>query len=240
VAGFFHLARSLGLERPLTAFHLPSPDSGSYRLEKLAARYVREVLAAQPEGPYHLVGICTGGFVVYEMARQLSAQGKHIGVLALLDCYNHAWAARAGVLARSGYRLDLLRRRFLYQQKNLRRIGLAGVRPYLRSKLGDFFRTLMYRVRRLPIRDAAAQYVPPVWPGSLVLFRVDEPRVDAFDYPDMGWRGLAQDGIAVHEIPGGHLTMLSEPNVDLVAERLLAVLEQAENSSVRSAGHGTG
>jgi thioesterase domain-containing protein len=201
-------------------------------LEELAARYVAEVLAAQPEGPYHLAGVCTGGFVVYEMARQLSTKGKDVGVLALLDCYNHAWAAGIGVLSRSGYRLDLLRKRFLYQRRNLRKAGLAGAGQYLRSKIGALLGTRRQRAQRLPIRNAAVRYVPPVWPGSLVLFRVEEPHVDGFDYPDMGWLGLAQSGIVVHDIPGSHLAILSEPNVRLVAERLLASLKRAETSSV--------
>jgi acyl-CoA synthetase (AMP-forming)/AMP-acid ligase II/thioesterase domain-containing protein/acyl carrier protein len=225
VAAFFQLARSLGPGQPLTAFRLPSRDSGSYRLEELAARYVAEVLAMQPEGPYHLAGVCTGGFVVYEMARQLSAKGKDVGVLALLDCYNHAWAAGVGVLARSGYRLDLLRKRFLYQQRYLRQSGLVGAGQYLRAKFGALLRTRRQRVQRLPIRHAAAQYVPPLWPGSLVLFRVAEPHVDGFGYPDMGWRGAAQGGIVLHNIPGSHLAMLSEPNVTLVAARLLTALQ---------------
>jgi thioesterase domain-containing protein len=61
----------------------------------------------------------------------------------------------------------------------------------------------------------------------LVLFRVAEPHVDGFDYPNMGWRGTAQGGIVVHDIPGSHLAMLSEPNVTLVAQRLLAALKPA-------------
>lgn len=230
VAGFFQLSRSLGPDQPLTAFRLPSPDSGAIRVEELAARYVAEVLASQPDGPYHLAGVCTGGFVVFEMARQLSAQGKDIGVLALLDCYNHAWAAGIGVLSRSRYRLELLYRRFRYQQRNLRKAGPAGAGRYLRSKFDDFSRTLLQRVRRLPIRHAVAQYVPPVWPGSLVLFRVEEPHVGGFDYPGMGWRGVAQGGIVTYDIPGSHLTMLSEPAAGLIAGRLLALLEQAESS----------
>ncbi len=224
LAAFFHLARSLGPDQPLTAFRLPPGDAGNYRLEELAARYVAEVLAVQPEGPYHFAGVCTGGFVVYEMARQLSAQGKEIGVLALLDCYNLAWADGIGVLARSGYRLDLLRRRFLHQQRNLRQAGLTGAAQYLGSKFVALFKTRRQRVRRPPIRRAVTRYVPPVWPGGLVLFRVEEPHVDGYDYPEMGWRGFVQGGIVIHDLPGDHLVMLAEPVVGLVAQRLLAAM----------------
>ncbi len=225
LAGFFHLARHFSPDQTLTAFRLPSRDSAKSRLEELAAHYVGEVLAAQQEGPYHLVGVCTGGLVVYEMARQLTAMGKDVGVLALLDCYNNAWAAGIGLRARSGYRIDLLRKRLRYQRRNMRKTGLGGAARYLRAKFADLFRTWRQRTQRLPIRDAATQYVPRVWLGSLVLFRVEEPRVEGYNYPDMGWRGLAQGGIVIHDIPGSHIVMLSEPNVQLIAERLRALLE---------------
>jgi acyl-CoA synthetase (AMP-forming)/AMP-acid ligase II/thioesterase domain-containing protein/acyl carrier protein len=232
VAGFYHLARRLGREQAVTAFRLPAPDSGMYSLEELAARYVAEILAVQPEGPYHLAGVCTGGFVVYEVARQIAAKGKEVGLLALLDCYNHAWASGLGVLARSGYRLDLIRRRLLYQQRNLRRAGRMGAARYLRSKLAALLDTTRLRwAEHRPIRHAAAQYVPREWPGRLDLIRVEEPHVDGFDYPDMGWHGLARGGITIHDVPGNHLTMLSEPNVRFVAERLRAALKQADHST---------
>ena len=240
VAAFFRLARSLGPDQPVTAFRLPPRGSGGYRLEELAARYVAEVMLVQPQGPYHLAGVCTGGLVVYEMARQLSVKGRDVGMVALLDSYNHAWTGGGGVIARSGYRLDLLYRRFLYQQRNLRKAGLAGAGPFLRSKIRALLGTWRQRVQRLPIRRAAARYVPPVWPGSLVLFRVEEPHVAGFGYPDMGWRGMAQGKIVVHDLPGSHLVMLSEPNVELVAQHLLAALQRPEWSAIASRNSSAG
>jgi thioesterase domain-containing protein/acyl carrier protein len=240
VAAFFRLARSLGPNQPVTAFRLPPRSSGNWRLEELAARYLTEVLALQPEGPYHLAGVCTGGFVVFEMARQLHAKGKDVGVVALLDCCNHAWARGIGVLARSRYRLDLLHKRFLYQQRKLREAGFAGAGQYLGSKMGALVRTRRQRAQRLQIRRAAAQYVPPVWPGSLILFRVEEPHIDGFDYPEMGWQGMAQGGIAIYDLPGSHLFMLSEPSVGLVAQRLLGAIERMEVPGVTPSSGGAG
>jgi thioesterase domain-containing protein len=80
---------------------------------------------------------------------------------------------------------------------------------------------------RLAIRLAASRYVPPVWPGRLDLFRVDEPHVDAYPHSDMGWAGLAECGIVLNDIAGNHLTMFSEPQVQVVAERLLELLSRA-------------
>ena len=229
VAGFFQLARSLGHGQAVTAFRLPSWNAG-YRLEDLAARYAAEAMEAQPEGPYHLAGVCTGGFVAYEMARQIRAKGREVGVLALLDCYNHAWAAGLERFERLGYRLDLLRRRFLYQQRQLRAAGVFGALDYMRPKLAALVETTRHRWEermhhrnndpRLAVRLAAGRYVPQCSQGPLDLFRVEEPHVDAYDYPEMGWLGLAQGGTTIHQVGGNHLTMFDEPHVRFVAERL--------------------
>jgi acyl-CoA synthetase (AMP-forming)/AMP-acid ligase II/thioesterase domain-containing protein/acyl carrier protein len=227
VAPLFRLARSLCPDRPLTAFRLPPRGYGRYRLEDLAARYVAETLAQQPEGPYHLAGVCTGGFVVYEMARQLSAAGKEVGVVALLDCYNHAWPGARGPIARFGYRLDLLFRRLVYQQRKLRQAGLAGAGLYVRSKARASLRTWRARSRDLPIHHAVERYAPSPSPGRLVLFRVEEPHVGGFSFPEMGWRGLALGGIVIHDLPGSHLAMLAEPAVGLVARALADAMREA-------------
>ena len=244
--GFFHLARHLGPGQPVTAFRFPLGDEDGYRIEELAARYVSEVLEAQPEGPYHLAGVCTGGFVAYEMAQQIAARGKPVGLVALLDCYNHAWLREVGPLARLGYVLDLYWRRFVYQQRTVRRAGLAGAPAYLWTKGGAMLKLARQRwgerMRRAQaaagirrpvetqhtagaIRLAAARYVPEAWRGRLVLFRVAEPRLDAYDYPEMGWHGLAGEGLAIHGIPGSHLTMLGEPQVGVVAEILASSMK---------------
>ncbi len=246
--GFFHLARHLGGGQPLAAFRIPLWEPGSYRIEDLAARYVNDVLAVQPSGPYHLAGVCTGGFVAYEMARQLAEQGKRVGVVALLDCYNHAWLGNVGIFRHFGYRIDLYRRRFLYQQRAVRQAGLGGAAGYLRPKIAALAKLTWQRWAerghrvlaavgvRLPggrtqaaaaIRAAAARYVPPAYPGRVALFRVQEPRLDGYDYPQMGWEGLAEEGIAIYEVPGGHLTMLAEPQVKIVAELLQNCMKPA-------------
>jgi thioesterase domain-containing protein len=181
------------------------------------------------------------------MAQQLRAKGEEVGVLALLDCYNPAWAAQIGVLKRFGYRLDLARRRFSYQHRELHRAGISGAVSHLRGKFASLSETArgrwMERAHRLvsgaglklparmydarlAIRDATARYTPLPTPGPLELFRVEEPHVGGYDYPEMGWRGMAQGGIAIHDVPGSHLTMLSEPTVRLIAEHVLVSLRQ--------------
>jgi thioesterase domain-containing protein len=47
--------------------------------------YVTEVLEAQPEGPYHLLGLSIGGTLAHAMAARLREKGHEVALLALLD-----------------------------------------------------------------------------------------------------------------------------------------------------------
>lgn len=60
------------------------PDSS---ITTMAARYVDELRAYQPDGPYLLAGYSGGGVVAIEMARQLQAQGAEVPVVLLFDSY---------------------------------------------------------------------------------------------------------------------------------------------------------
>ncbi|MFD0538642.1 thioesterase domain-containing protein [Actinomadura luteofluorescens] len=54
-------------------------------VEERAARYVRELLEAQPEGAFRLGGWSFGGVLAYETARQLKAAGREVEFVALFD-----------------------------------------------------------------------------------------------------------------------------------------------------------
>ncbi|MCB1055193.1 MAG: alpha/beta fold hydrolase, partial [Acidobacteria bacterium] len=55
------------------------------RIEDMVAHYVKEILAHQPEGPYHLGGWSFGGTLAYEAARQLEALGREVAPVVLID-----------------------------------------------------------------------------------------------------------------------------------------------------------
>jgi len=247
-ANFAPLARRLGRQQAVGAFLPPAVDPGSaaWSIEELAARYLEEVLAAQPGGDYFLAGSCTGGLVAYELACRLAAMNKRVKLLALFDCYNGAWAARS-ITKNLVYDLRLLLRRVVYNTEKLRKAGLKGAAAYIRPRVEAFRRIAREHKEerayaaaaergvplppelcdsRLAVRYAGARYLPPHWPGNLVLFRVEEPRVEAYDFPDMGWRGYA-DSVEICSLPGSHTAMLAEPNVELVARHLMPHLNAA-------------
>ncbi|MFL6624911.1 MAG: HAD-IIIC family phosphatase [Vitreoscilla sp.] len=54
-------------------------------IEEMAASYVKTMRAEQPDGPYLLGGMCAGGLIAFEMARQLQAQGAVVERVLMMD-----------------------------------------------------------------------------------------------------------------------------------------------------------
>jgi thioesterase domain-containing protein len=70
--------------------------------------------------------------------------------------------------------------------------------------------------------NAVQNYKPQVYAGRLTLLRADERRLTAqeTDDPTAGWGALATGGVDVQIVPGDHFTLLREPHVRALAERL--------------------
>jgi thioesterase domain-containing protein len=75
---------------------------------------------------------------------------------------------------------------------------------------------------------AAANYRPKPYAGRLTLFRTLSPAGHGEDDHHFGWGALAAGGVEVHEIPGSHLDITSEPNVRTLAQKLGKCLENAQ------------
>ena len=74
------------------------------RIAEMAAYHVGKVRSVQPRGPYLLAGMCAGGVIAYEMARQLQSQGERVALVALLDAADPAAPPKAWRVA--GQRLQ--------------------------------------------------------------------------------------------------------------------------------------
>ena len=54
-------------------------------IEELAAKYIKKIKRAQPEGPYYISGWSTGGLLAFEMAQQLEAMDDEIKFIGVYD-----------------------------------------------------------------------------------------------------------------------------------------------------------
>ncbi|HEX4224319.1 MAG TPA: phosphopantetheine-binding protein, partial [Pseudonocardiaceae bacterium] len=60
-------------------------DALPQTLSAMATDYIDEIREVQPEGPYHLLGLCAGGEIAHEVAVQLQRAGQQVASLTLLD-----------------------------------------------------------------------------------------------------------------------------------------------------------
>jgi hypothetical protein len=97
---FFYekLARLLGPDQPSYGI-IATDGQQPGTMEALAARYVGEIRAVQPTGPYYLGGYCFGGVLAHEVGRQLAAAGEEIAAVILLDAAPPALPGMPGVLS---------------------------------------------------------------------------------------------------------------------------------------------
>ncbi|MFG2296413.1 amino acid adenylation domain-containing protein [Streptomyces sp. NPDC048603] len=68
----------------------------------MAERYLAELRAEQPHGPYLLAGWSFGGTVAFEMAARLEAAGERVAYLGLVDTAAPGASARADAAAEDG------------------------------------------------------------------------------------------------------------------------------------------
>jgi thioesterase domain-containing protein len=90
--GYALLARYLDDEQPVYVLQAPPSDGAMRRispteLPELARVYLREMRRVQQDGPYHLLGMCTGSQLVLEMARQLDAAGETIPFAGIINTW---------------------------------------------------------------------------------------------------------------------------------------------------------
>jgi amino acid adenylation domain-containing protein len=209
-------------------------------VEAMAERYVQEIRALLPHGPYHLCGFSFGGLVAFEMARRLANQHAPVGLLALIDTEfpdrpaspAFEWLAASGSLSRRAYRLLQRARR---HARTLGRVGLAGyLRTIVQSPLSKRSQPVAQplaenpvlhaeRVRRANTR-AAIDYVPTRYDGSMLYFRANHP--GALRDRRGLWSRLAAS-VEILDVEGGHSDLRLEPQVQIVAGELRARLGTA-------------
>jgi amino acid adenylation domain-containing protein len=235
---FRSLSDCMGYDRPVYAVALPSGevrDKNEISIAALASKYVADIRQVAPSGPYCIAGHSFGAIIAFEIAAQLAQSDEDIGLLALIEgdrnlvnCVN-SWEephpallikrvrAKFRSLAQKGV-AEVARRR-LEHVKLQRRVQLAQ-RTGMSEIPGRAFGAKELLVL------AAREHTPSLFNGSVVLFRAqDEVRSEAES--DLGWAGLCSKGLEIVDIPGGHLTIFDEPNVQVLAAALTARMKQA-------------
>jgi len=224
------------------------------RVEEMAEYYIAEVKKVQPEGPYYFGGLSFGGLVAYEMARQLHSRGERVGLLVLFDSYHFKYQLEWSTGTRVRFKVKGYFERLKYHGGNLvlgpHRLAYLGSKSLLalkkfKGRLKFWYWDMIsayHRLVRQPLPpainmvrqangEAFRNYMPLPYDGVVVLFRATKLSVaHAYD-SELAWRGLARGGLIIHDMPGDHVVMMTEPNVRTLADKLNACLNNAELSN---------
>ena len=79
-------------------------------------------------------------------------------------------------------------------------------------------------------------YRPGPYPGRITLFKAKEEGEAYGPDPKMGWGELAQDGVEVFEVPGDHMSILDQPRVAELADRLRSCLSATQKKHLSLQG----
>jgi thioesterase domain-containing protein len=241
VLAYAKIAEHMGADQPLWGLQAPKRDGNSapQRVEETARLYCEAVLSEWPEGPYHLCGHSFGGLLAFEMARQLSAQGKPVDSLIVIDYPGpDARITWIDKLRWNIYSLAQLnhRQKIAYIVDRLK--WKARQRPVLYRTLGkaaDFlFRTRKHstaaehRLKTVTETLTAMElYRPGSYPGRLTLFRARAGDAAINLDPLGGWGSAALGGVEVQDFRCDHMEIFSEPYCQDLSAALRGILDRS-------------
>ncbi len=234
-----HIVRHLEPTQPVFGVRAAQIDKNPEAvssMEELAALYVEEILRVQPAGPYNLAGYSYGGFLAFEVARQLKLTGKEISLLAILDSVtselNIRWSFREKMAQRATrirYRFSILKSRgwkdwvsYLRWRAHLAKEKILEKRNGSRPEYIEWVEPEHQHVATV-LRKLSSEWEPKPFAGAATLLRArDRSKTIEFD-PQNGWGKLISQ-LAICEFDGDHVSFIREPGAEDVARKLTGLL----------------
>ena len=234
VMGYGNLVYHLGSDQPIYGFisrGLFDPDLCHKTIEEMAAYYIEHLITFDPAGPYILGGWCYGGTVVFEMARQLRELGREVALLILIECMASPPKGKFGE-----FRYKLRRMASFF------RMPLKGQSIYIKNKINhrlapDFDRlednialteSPASLVNRLTVyrenMKAFWRFRSSPYNGPMDVFLSNNPCFDTIYDAKGGWPLITKQA-RYHYFSGRHDTILKEPVVNLLAERIRQLID---------------
>ncbi|MEE4359075.1 MAG: amino acid adenylation domain-containing protein [Desulfococcaceae bacterium] len=215
-----NLLKYLGTDQPFYGLQPKGIDRDEPphdRVEEMAAYYLKEIRQVQPQGPYFLIGQCFGAHIAFEMALQLKKQGQETAFLGIID--------------------SLREPGFIYKDK-VRHAGEKGIDPgSLRMQIPERPRSfatfapehLRERVDRTEnAHFRAMEFYNPenIRPCKITFFWAENTAGDRTSLRSE-WTQLSEGEAEIFFVPGNHNTVIQEPHVRVLAEKLKDCLQRA-------------
>jgi amino acid adenylation domain-containing protein len=215
-------------------------------IDQMAADYISEIVASNPEGPYALAGFSYGGIVAYEMARQLKAQGREVKILAQFDTYVFPEYYYKNPLKKKFLSVSYLLGKIVYivlnmfsNKKNFKRrlelikLQIEGFKLRLKHGKAKQFELQFNVPLKMQTNHNIATRNYTITPQDIVidLFRAKEEVNFVHDHKFLGWKKMALKGIRKHMVSGNHVDMFEATHVEGFASSLQNVLDNYDSQN---------
>ncbi|TSJ40756.1 amino acid adenylation domain-containing protein [Mucilaginibacter corticis] len=241
----YNVVNLLGEDQPvygLQALGLDGTVETPDTLEAVAKYYNDEILKHDPVGPYAIAGYSFGGFIAYEMVKQLKKIGKDVAMLGMLDTNvqipTHQYPLLKKIWIKGIRQIHKLLFRIgtIFTQP---KVTLEYLQIYYTIKFKFFFKKFGffkdYDPDDMPpfmqqiadkLNHAFAHYVVTPLDIKIDLFRADD-RIFYVDDPKyLGWGKYALGGVEIHKVPGDHKELFFPPNDAIFAGVLQNTLDK--------------
>ncbi len=223
------IATHVGSERPVYGLRpagLDGIEKIHTTIEEMATHYIKEIKTIQPQGPYLLGGHCSGSWVAFEMAHQLTEAGDEVGHVIVVDseppnfsppAHNISYYLTRGLHYLRDERLFYA----LHWQIKLKLNQLFG------EKVGSQEDRRVQEMRNT--HDKAYEvYTAPIYSGPLVFIRSREWHALPDNAWHMNWGKLTTGSIDIEIVPGTHAELINNPHAKMLADKINFYLNRTE------------
>ncbi len=224
---FKDLASHMDANQPVygvQAIGLSNNEFPPEKLEQIAAKYIQEIRAHNPKGPYLIAGHSAGSLLAYEIGRQLEKAGANIGMLAIFDYSLESTKKEISngqkiiqyLLNFFPALLHALKMLIKYPKeagkyyRTMIKLSINGILARFGKEIPDDddpSREEFYKIMDAYISAFRHYEVMPFY-GKVDLFRSEKKLYYLKDRKFLGWHPYAVKGVVIHEVEGDHDHMI--------------------------------
>ncbi len=199
-----------GFKSPNTIYGIQAINTENKSIEDIAAEYIKEIQKIQKEGPYNLLGMSFGGLIAYEMARQLEEKGSSLDLLCMVD----VGRPEVDQIDENALLINLVELlegipavdKVITPERVAQSLGFS----MLSKKEQE---TIYNRVKSH--LGAYSRYRPQPYGGKVIFFEAAQ-KFFRREKASIGssWQELIGDRLEIQIIPGNHMNILKQPQVE--------------------------
>src|SRR5690606_15162007 len=197
--------------------------------------YISEIIKHNPSGPYYIGGHSFGGYVAFEMAKQLKEMGKDVAKVIMFDIDVYQSETELTKWQKIKRKLDLQWQKKYMDVKllfNAPKTFVARKKSSLKRKLlklqdnNDILterQRTIERIRKIN-HHAMDNYLISPYDGDIYLVRAQISDFYVREKKFYGWRPYVNN-LHIVEMEGDHNSMFEEPLVQKLASKVQQVLD---------------